>query len=199
MRILVIEDHPTLGNSLSEGLREEGYAVDLATDGETGLWRAQTEPYDCILLDLTLPRKDGTEILRTLRNSGRDCSILCLTARDALEDRVQGLDLGADDYMIKPFVWEELLARIRSVIRRRHGQSAAVLTIGDLAIDTKRRTVMRGDKKIALSAREYALLQYLAHRRGEVVSRPDIWEHIYDGAEETTSNVVDVYIGYLRK
>jgi two-component system copper resistance phosphate regulon response regulator CusR len=199
MRILVAEDHPNLAQSLVEGLRDEGYAVDLAQNGEDALRMAQVEPYDCVVLDIMLPGRDGFEVLQALRKGGRETPVLCLTARDAVEDRVKGLDLGADDYLLKPFAWEELLARVRTLIRRRHGQAAAVIQVGDLEIDTGRKSVRRGERVIKLSAREYGLLEYLAHRRGQVVSRTDVWEHLYDANDQTTSNVVDVYIGYLRR
>jgi two-component system copper resistance phosphate regulon response regulator CusR len=197
--MLVAEDHPTLAASLTEGLREEGYAVDLVTTGDEALRLARAEPYDCILLDIMLPGRDGFEVLKALRHAGRDTPVLCLTARDAIEDRVKGLDSGADDYLLKPFAWEELLARVRTLIRRRHGHPSAILQVADLAIDTVRKSVSRGGRPIRLSAREYGLLEYLAHRRGHVVSRTDMWAHLYDGNDQSTSNVVDVYIGYLRR
>jgi DNA-binding response OmpR family regulator len=145
-----------------------------------------------------LPGRDGFTIIQTLRRRDIHVSILCLTAKDAVTDRVKGLDLGADDYLVKPFAWEELIARVRSMVRRGHGQKSSMLTVGDLEIDTARKSAKRGGQAIELSAREYALLEYLAHRQGQVVSRSDIWEHLYDQHDETTSNVVDVYIGYLR-
>lgn len=199
MRILIAEDHPSLGQSLTEGLREEGYAVDLATNGDDALRMARTDEYDCLLLDVMLPGRDGFDVLRSLRQAKVDTPVLCLTARDAVEDRVHGLDLGADDYVLKPFSWDELVARLRAAIRRGHGQPAAVITVADLEIDTGKKLVSRGGRAIKLSAREYALLEYLAHRRGQVVSRTDVWEHLYDANEETMSNVVDVYVGYLRR
>ena len=198
MRILVAEDHPTLARSLADGLREEGYAVDLTHDGNEALHLSQVNPYDGILLDVMLPGKDGWTILKTLRQRGLKMPILCLTARDGVEDRVKGLDLGADDYLVKPFAWDELVARVRAMIRRGHGQKSAIVTVMDLEIDTARKMAIRGGKNIDLSAREFALLQYLAHRRGQVVSRTDIWDHLYDQHDEAGSNVVDVYIGYLR-
>ena len=200
MRVLVAEDHVTLADSLVQGLREEGYAVDLARTGDDALAMARSgEAYDCVVLDIMLPGRDGFDVLKRLRREGRDTPVLCLTARDAVEDRVRGLDLGADDYLLKPFAWEEMLARVRTLIRRRHGKASAVLRIADLEIDTTRKWVARGGRPIRLSAREYALLELLAMRRGEVVSRTDVWDHLYDAEEETTSNVVDVYVGYLRR
>jgi DNA-binding response OmpR family regulator len=198
MRVLVVEDHPSMARSLANGLREEGYAVDLAMDGEEAEHLALVNPYDAVVLDLMLPKVDGWTVLRLIRRNRPDLPVLCLTARDAVEDRVKGLDLGADDYLVKPFAFEELLARVRSVIRRGHGQTTAVLAVGDLEIDVARKSVKRAGQTVHLSAREFALLEYLAHRQGEVVSRTDIWEHLYDQHDETISNVVDVYIGYLR-
>jgi DNA-binding response OmpR family regulator len=198
MRILVAEDHPSLARSIADGLRDDGYAVDLTFDGNEALHLAASNPYDAIVLDLMLPGRDGFNIIQTLRRREVRTPILCLTARDGVTDRVKGLDLGADDYLVKPFAWEELLARVRSLVRRGHGQRSATIVVGDLEIDTARKSARRGEVQIELSAREYALLEYLAHRQGQVVSRSDIWEHLYDQHDETTSNVVDVYIGYLR-
>lgn len=198
MRILVAEDHPNLARSLADGLREEGYAVDLTQDGNEAMHLAQTNPYDGIVLDIMLPGKDGWTILKTLRQRNITIPVLCLTARDGVEDRVKGLDLGADDYLVKPFAWTELTARVRAMIRRGHGKNSAILRTNDLEIDTATKAVRRGGTPIALSAREFSLLEYLAHRKGQVVSRTDIWEHLYDQHDEAASNVVDVYIGYLR-
>lgn len=198
MRILVAEDHPNLARSLADGLREEGYAVDLTQDGNEAMHLAQTNPYDGIVLDIMLPGKDGWTILKTLRQRNITIPVLCLTARDGVEDRVKGLDLGADDYLVKPFAWTELTARVRAMIRRGHGKKSAILRTNDLEIDTATKAVRRGGTPIALSAREFSLLEYLAHRKGQVVSRTDIWEHLYDQHDEAASNVVDVYIGYLR-
>ncbi|HEY7120225.1 MAG TPA: response regulator transcription factor [Tepidisphaeraceae bacterium] len=198
MRILVAEDHPSLARSIADGLRDDGYAVDLTFDGNEALHLAASNPYDAIVLDLMLPGRDGFNIIQTLRRREVRTPILCLTARDAVVDRVKGLDVGADDYLVKPFNWDELLARVRSIVRRGHGQRSATIVVGDLEIDTARKAARRAGRAIELSAREYALLEYLAHRQGQVVSRSDIWEHLYDQHDETTSNVVDVYIGYLR-
>jgi DNA-binding response OmpR family regulator len=198
MRVLVVEDHPSMARSLANGLREEGYAVDLAMDGEEAEHLATVNAYDAVVLDLMLPKVDGWTVLKSIRRNRPSVPVLCLTARDAVEDRVKGLDLGADDYLVKPFAFEELLARMRSVIRRGHGQTSAVMTVGDLEIDVARKAVTRAGQPVTLSAREFALLEYLAHRQGQVVSRTDIWEHLYDQHDETISNVVDVYIGYLR-
>ena len=198
MRLLIAEDHPSLARSLADGLREEGYAVDLTHDGDEALHLAQVNPYDGIVLDIMLPRKDGYQILKTLRQKGINTPVLCLTARDGVQDRVMGLDLGADDYLVKPFAWDELSARVRAMVRRGHGHRSSALRVADLEVDTAKKVARRGGRTIELSAREFALLEYLAHRKGQVVSRTDIWEHLYDQHDEASSNVVDVYIGYLR-
>ena len=198
MRLLVAEDHPKLARSIAGGLREEGYSVDLTFDGIEAAHLLSSNQYDCVVLDIMLPGKEGWAVLDELRQGGNRAPVLCLTARDAPEDRVKGLNLGADDYLIKPFDWDELLARVRALIRRTHGQASTLIRIGDLEINTLSKTVKRGGTAIALSAREYALLHYLALRAGQVVSRTDVWEHLYDQEEELSSNVVDVYIGYLR-
>jgi len=199
MRLLLIEDYQPLARSLSRGLAEAGYGVDTAADGESGLSLAQRTAYDAIVLDLMLPRLDGYAVLERLRAARNAAGVIILTARQELDDRIKGLDLGADDYVVKPFAFSELLARIRSVIRRRQGQPQAVIAVGDLSIDTSARTVKRGARAIPLSTREYALLEYLALRRGQTVTRPEIVEHVYDFASAPASNVVDVYIGYLRR
>ncbi|HEY2589653.1 MAG TPA: response regulator transcription factor [Tepidisphaeraceae bacterium] len=198
MRVLVVEDHAPLARSIANGLREEGFAVDLTARGGEALTLADANPYDCIVLDVMLPDRDGWSIVKHLRETGSTSPVLMLTARDAVEDRVKGLNLGADDYLVKPFAWEELLARVRALVRRRHEQRSPVLKVADLEIDTAAKAVRRGGQAVTLSAKEYALLEYLAHRKGQVVSRAEIWDHLYDSADETTSNVVDVYIGYLR-
>jgi DNA-binding response OmpR family regulator len=199
MRILLIEDYQPLARSLAQGLREAAYAVDTTGDGGEGLALAQANPYDALVLDLMVPKVDGLTILRRLRGAGSNAGVLIITARDQLADRVAGLDQGADDYLVKPFAFDELLARLRAVIRRRYGSAANLLRIGDLEVDTGARMVRRGGVAVALSAREFALLEYLAMRRGQVVSRAEIWEHVYDFAAEPSSNVVDVYVGYLRR
>jgi len=199
MRVLLVEDYAPLRKSLSRGLREAGFAVDVSADGEEGLWYAESNDYDVIVLDIMLPGVDGLTILTRLRRAGKVTPTLLLTARDTVPDRVRGLDLGADDYLVKPFAFEELLARIRALIRRRYDTKDPVLRIGDLEIDTTKHIVRRAGAQIDLTAREYALLEFLAFRAGEVVSRTDIWEHLYSFDSPTVSNVVDVYIGYLRK
>jgi DNA-binding response OmpR family regulator len=198
LRVLIVEDYLPLAKSLTQGLREAGYVVDAAGDGERGLGLAELNAYDAIVLDLMLPRLDGFTLLTRLRRS-RATPVLILTSRDSVSDRVQGLDLGADDYLVKPFDFAELLARVRAIIRRRYGDSASLIRIADLEIDTAARGVRRAGVPIALSAREYSLLEYLAARRGQVVARSEIWEHVYDFAADLSSNVIDVYIGYLRK
>ncbi len=184
--------------ALKQGLEEEGFAVDTAEDGEEGDYKAKTANYDVIILDLMLPKKDGLTLLKEWRRLGLKTHVLVLTARDSLEDKVSGLDFGADDYLTKPFQLEELMARLRALIRRGHQVKDPVLRIFDLEIDTASRTVKRSDQSIHLTPREYALLQFLAYHRGKVVSRSMIWEHLYDEHDENTSNVVDVYIRYLR-
>ena len=199
MRLLVAEDHAELARSLVEGLREEGYAVDVAGDGDEALHLALSASYDCILLDIMLPGKDGWAILSALRGAQDRSPVICLTARDGLADRINGLDLGADGYMVKPLVWSELLARIRAVIRRSSNQASTTLTVGDLELDTTGKRVTRAGKVVNLAAKEYALLEYLLHHAGKVVSRAELNEHLYDHLDEINSNVIDVYIRNLRK
>ena len=199
MRVLLIEDYEPLLRSLAQGLREAGYVVDATGDGAEGLALAQAGAYDALVLDLMVPKVDGLTILRRLREARTATAVLILTARDQVSDRVSGLDLGADDYMVKPFAFSELLARLRAVIRRRYQSPSSTLTIGDLVIDTVARLVKRGPVTIPLSGREYALLEYLALRQGQIVTRTEIRDHLYDFADEPGSNVVDVYVGYLRK
>jgi DNA-binding response OmpR family regulator len=199
MRVLVVEDYPPLARSLQQGIEEAGYAVDLARDGEEALLLAEQGSHDAVVLDLMIPKIDGLAVLERLRLRGSAAGVLVLTAKDTVEDRVRGLDLGADDYLVKPFAFLELLARLRSVIRRRYGETTKCLRVADLEVDTVARAVTRGGAPVTLSAREYALLEYLAARRGQVVSRSEILEHVYDFQSEPASNVVDVYIGYLRR
>ncbi len=198
MRILLIEDHKPLVRALKRGLEEEGFAVDVAVDGEEGDYKARSASYDVIILDLMLPRKDGLTLLKEWRKKGLDTHILVLTARGTMEDKVHGLNLGADDYLTKPFQLQELMARLRALIRRGHQVKTPILRICDLEIDTAGRSVKRAGQVIHLTPREFALLQFLAFHRGQVVTRSMIWEHLYDEHDENTSNVVDVYIRYLR-
>jgi len=184
--------------AIKQGLEEEGFAVDVAADGEEANYKARTANYDVIILDLMLPKIDGLTLLQQWRREGVNSHVLVLTAKGSIEDKVHGLDLGADDYLTKPFQWEELLARLRALIRRGHQVKDPVLRVHDLEIDTASRTVKRAGQTIHLTPREYALLQFLAFHRGKVVTRSMIWEHLYDEQDENTSNVVDVYIRYLR-
>jgi len=199
MRLLVIEDYLPLQKSLVQGLHEAGFAVDVTGDGKEGLWYALGNDYDVIILDLMLPGMDGLEILERLRAEGRSNHVLILTAKDTLEDKVRGLNLGADDYLIKPFAFEELLARVRALVRRSYRHKHPYLEIADLRIDLSLQKVFRCGQEISLTPREYVLLEYLVMRKGEVVSRSDIWEHVYEFNASASSNVVDVYVGYLRK
>jgi DNA-binding response OmpR family regulator len=198
VRVLLVEDHKPLVRALRQGLEEEGLAVDVALDGEEADFKARGSEYDAIVLDIMLPKKDGLTLLKEWRQAGLKAHVLMLTARDTLDDKVRGLDTGADDYLTKPFELEELLARLRALLRRGHQVKDPVIRIHDLEIDTATRTVKRGGQAIHLTPREYALLQFLAFHVGRVVSRTMIWEHLYDEHDENTSNVVDVYIRYLR-
>ncbi|MGH7176801.1 MAG: response regulator [Tepidisphaeraceae bacterium] len=199
MKVLLIEDFRLLRDSVAQGLREAGFAVDATGDGEEGLWYATSGEYDVIVLDLMLPGIDGLTILKKLRERKSDAHVLILTAKDTTTDRVKGLNAGADDYLVKPFMFDELLARVRALVRRKYETKSPVLHVADMEIDTSQRLVRRGGERIELSAREYAMLELLAARAGQVVSRTDIREHVYDFAAESDSNVVDVFIGHLRR
>jgi len=199
MRLLVVEDYRPLQQSLVKGLREAGFAVDTTRDGREGLWYATSNEYDVIILDLMLPGMDGLEILRKMRTQGKKNHVLILTAKDTVQDRVTGLDLGADDYLVKPFAFEELMARVRALLRRSYRQKNPSIKIKDLRLDLTTQRVWRGREEIQLTPREYVLLEYLAMRAGQMVSRSDIWEHVYEFSSSASSNVVDVYIGYLRR
>lgn len=198
MRLLVIEDQADLRGLLFAMLEDEGYAVDVATDGLDGLAKAQIWAYDAIVLDLMLPKLDGWKLLDRLRETHRT-PVLILSARDSLDDRVHGLDLGADDYLAKPFERQELMARLRALIRRTAGQSTSKTSVGDLTIDFRSRQVHRAEELIPLTAREYGLLEYLVLHRGKVVSRMELYDHLFDELEDPASNLLDVYISYLRK
>ena len=198
MRLLIIEDDQLLQRSLAASLREENYAVDTADDGEAGLFKASESDYDCIVLDGMLPVFDGWEVLRRLRPI-KSTPVLMLTARDAVPDRVRGLDAGADDYLTKPFDSEELLARIRALIRRSSGQASSSIEIGEVTIDTAARTVSHGGQEISLTAREYVLVEYLALHRSHVVSRSELYEHLFDEDDDTLSNLLDVHVSNIRK
>ena len=199
MRILVIEDEKKIADFIKRGLKEEGYAVDIAIDGENGLFLAKTNTYDLILLDLMLPKVDGITVCKRLRDEKVASPIIMLTAKDAVKDKVTGLDAGADDYLTKPFAFEELLARIRAILRKRDEQKQAVtLQVGDLSIDLTTHKVFRGDNEIGLTSKEFALLEYLMRNAGKVVTRTMISEHVWDIDFDTFTNVIDVYINYLR-
>jgi two-component system, OmpR family, response regulator len=199
VRVLVVEDEPRMATLLQRGLREEGYAVDVAHDGTDGLWLGTEQDYDAIVLDVMLPGIDGFEVCRRLRATDRWAPILLLTARIAVEDRVHGLDAGADDYLTKPFSFAELAARVRALVRRQSGARPALLEVGDLRVDPATRRVARGEIEIPLSPKEMALLELLIRHAGEVVTRTRILDHVWDFAYDGTSNVVDQYIAYLRK
>ena len=199
MRILLVEDSPRLSRNIATALRRSGYAVDTAADGVEGLWLAESHDYDAIVLDIMLPKRDGLDVLRTLRAGGRPAHVLLLTARDTVADRVTGLQAGADDYLVKPFALEELLARVQALCRRAYGTKQPRVTVADLEIDSTARTACRAGRPVELTAREYQLLEYLVRRRGEVVSRSDIEAHIYDGMVDPMSNVVDSAVCSLRK
>lgn len=199
MRLLVVEDEPDLAATLRKALAEAGFAVDVAADGEQALWQAEAVVYDVIVLDLMIPAIDGWEVMRRLRSRDNRSPLLVLTARDATADKVRALDSGADDYLTKPFTLTELVARIRALIRRAAGSPAPVLCIGDVQIETSARRVKRAGVEVDLAAKEYALLEFLALHRGQLVTRAMLYEHIYDDREDTMSNVVDVYVASLRR
>lgn len=199
MRLLVIEDHAPLRDGLCQFLREAGFLVDSQATGDEGLWAAEGGEYDVVLLDLMLPGIDGATILRRLRAMENQVHILVISARDGLEDRLEVLDAGADDYLVKPFPLAEALARVRALLRRSFVKKNPVMSVGDLEIDPLRRTVNRAGRTVELTALEYRLLEYLCYRAGEVVPRTDIWERVFEDGTGGSSNAVDVYIGYLRK
>ncbi len=198
MRILVIEDEKKVAEFIKNGLVEEGYAVDTAHDGEAGHFLATTNEYDAILLDILLPKMDGITLCTKLRSENDQTPILMLTAKDAVKDKVKGLDAGADDYLTKPFAFEELLARIRALLRKKYISQATRLQVDDLVVDTVTHTVTRAGEVVPLSIKEYALLEFLVRNAGTVVTRTMIAEHVWDINFETFTNVIDVYISYLR-
>ena len=198
MRLLIVEDEPDLLASMAQALREEGYAVDTAADGEDGLLKAESVDYDAIILDVMLPEMDGWTVLIKLRAS-KKTPVLMLTARDQSRDRVKGLDTGADDYVVKPFDLPELFARLRALIRRSANRTTNVLEIGAVVIDTAARTVTLDARPVEITAREYALLEYLALHRGEVVTRATLYEHLFGDDDDTLSNLLDVHVSNLRK
>ena len=199
MRILVVEDEKKVASFIRQGLGEEGYAVDVATDGEEGLALAMDQVHDLIILDIGLPKMDGLQVLQELRRRKVATPVLLLTVRATLEDKVLGLDSGADDYLSKPFAFQELVARVRALLRRRTEGGPAVLQFADLTLDPTRHTVLRGGKRIDLTAKEFALLDYFMRNPGRVLTRTMIIEHVWDYDFDTGTNVVDVYVNYLRK
>lgn len=199
MRVLAVEDHERMADLIRRGLEEDGYAVDLAATGEDGRWMAAENDYDAILLDVMLPVSDGFEVCRALRGAGCWAPILMLTAKDAVDDRVRGLDAGADDYLTKPFSIEELRARLRALLRRGGRPRPAVLQVNDLSLDPAAHTVERAGARIDLTAKEFALLEFFLRHAGEVLSRTQLIDHVWDFAFEGDSNIVDVYVRYLRE
>ena len=198
MRILVIEDEVKIAQFIKRGLKEEGYAVDVANDGEEGHFMLSSNEYDAIILDLMLPKIDGLTLCRTLRKEGNQTPIIMLTAKDTVKDKVKGLDSGADDYLPKPFAFEELLARVRVLLRKKDNRVQTQLKVDDLVMDLLTHKVMRGEREIELTVKEYALLEYLMRNAGNIVTRTMISEHVWDINFDTFTNVIDVYINYLR-
>ena len=198
MRILLVEDEKKIAHFIERGLQEEHYAVDIAYEGEAALFMARTNPYDLIILDIMLPGRDGVAVCRDLRRNKLDVPILMLTARERVQDRVVGLDSGADDYLTKPFAFEELLARIRALLRRQSGSPTALLRVADLELDQLSHRVRRAGREIELTGKEYSLLEYLMLNANQVVTRTMICEHVWDIHFDSETNVIDVYINYLR-
>ena len=199
MRILIVEDEPTLGKQLKSTLEHNGYAVDLATDGEEGHFLGSTESYDAVILDLGLPEVDGLTVLDRWRKEGKVTPILVLTARDSWSDKVAGLDAGADDYLAKPFQTQELIARLRALIRRASGNASSELIAGDVRLDTRSGRVTLAGEPVKMTAQEYKLLSYLIHHKGKVVSRTELIEHIYDQDFDRDSNTIEVFVTRIRK
>ena len=199
MRLLVVEDEKKVSSFIKKGLEEEGYAVDAAHDGEEGLYMALDNVHDLIILDIQLPKMDGLQVLQEIRRQKVKTPVLLLTVRATIEDKVLGLDSGADDYLTKPFAFQELVARLRALLRRRTEAESTVLKIADLVLDPARRTVLRGEEKIDLSPREFSLLDYFMRNPGRVLTRTMITEHVWDYDFDTDTNVIDVYVNYLRK
>jgi two-component system copper resistance phosphate regulon response regulator CusR len=198
-RILLVEDEPQAAGMLALGLREQGHTVDIAADGEQALAASRAIPYDLVILDVILPGRDGFEVCRELRRSGRDMPVLMVTARDAVEDRVTGLDRGADDYITKPFEYGELLARVRALLRRRDTAYLEEICVGDLRVDLRSHRVERAGKPVDLSAKEFAVLEYMALRAGDLVTREDLSEHVWDESFNSFTNLVEVYVLRLRR
>lgn len=199
MRLLIVEDYAPLRESLVRAVKHAGYAVDETGDGEEAVWYIQHNPYDLLILDVMLPKRDGFSIVQELRSKDTETAVLILSAKDTLEDQIKGLDLGADDYMCKPFAIDELLARIRALLRRRHVQRAPVIHWHGLDFDSNTRRITVKDEIVDLSAREFALLEYLIMRQGSLVTRSDLWEHLYDFNADVTSNVIDQWVARIRK
>jgi heavy metal response regulator len=200
MRILVVEDERKVASFIRQGLQEEGHAAEIAADGAAALELLEEAPaYDLVILDLMLPKRDGFEVLKTLRQQRSQTPVLVLTARDSVSDKVRGLDLGADDYLTKPFAFDEFLARVRALLRRGAGQRAPVFKLDDLSLDPATRQVTRGSRRIILTAREHALLEYFLRNIGRVLTRPMIAQHVWGLDFDTESNIIDVYVGYLRR
>ncbi len=199
MRILLVEDEPDAAQMLAKGLREQTYAVDVAADGEAGEYQASVNDYDLIILDCMLPRKDGFVVCREIRAVGSCVPIIMLTARDAVDDRIRGLDIGADDYLTKPFEFHELLARMRALLRRGQVLKSEIIKVADLVIDTRLRIVKRNGRQIEMTAKEYSLIEYLARHTGEVVCRAEISEHVWDESFDPFSNLIEVYVQRLRR
>jgi two-component system OmpR family response regulator len=199
MRLLIAEDDAKLAGALSRGLRKEGYAVDVVGGGDEALLHARVYDYDAIIMDIMMPGADGIEVCRALREEQHWSPVLMLTSRDGVNDRIGGLDAGADDYLVKPFDFGELVARVRALLRRGSPERPAVLLVGDLEVDPAARSVTRDGRRVELTAREFALLEFLVRRGGEVVSRTEILDHVWDCNYDGSTNVVDVYVGYLRR
>jgi len=199
MRVLVVEDEKKVASFIKRGLEEENFAVDVAFDGEEGLYLAENNPYDVILMDLMLPKKDGLSVIKELREKEITTPVLCLTAKDAVEDIVSGLDTGSDDYLTKPFAFGELLARVKALVRRTNKDRGAEIRFADLRLDPVTHKVWRSDKEIDLTAKEYALLEYFMRNPNEVLTRSMIAEHVWDYTFDSFTNIIDVYVNYLRK
>jgi two-component system OmpR family response regulator len=199
MRVLVIEDEPDLLWAIATAIREAGYAVDVAADGQQGLFKVQGGQYDVVVLDLMLPKVDGWTLLRKVRAAGQNTPVLILSARDALSDRVRGLDSGADDYLTKPFELAELLARIRALIRRSAGKPSGRIDVGDVCVDTLGKCAIKCGEMVSLTAREYELVEFLALHRGELVTRTMLYDHLYDEEDDSLSNLIDVHVSNVRK
>ena len=199
MKILLVEDEIDLNNIVTKYLKKNGYSVDSVFDGEEALDYLKSGEYDLVILDIMLPKINGFEVIKELRNKGNHTSVLMLTARDSADDKVKGLDLGADDYLVKPFDFNELLARMRAVVRRKYGNSSNNLTIGDLVLDTSKKSITRGEKEIELTGKEYEVLEYLMQNKNRILSREQIKQHVWDYNYEGDSNIIDVLIKNIRK